>query len=75
MEERNCPDQVLMGTMDPLVCTLLLLGACLEMTVMMGGGMGAKCLCISDDGDGTASRLNKSYQCHFAKLREDKDFI
>ena len=61
MEERDCPDQVLVGAMDPLFCTLLLLGAHLEMTVMMGGGMGVKHLHTSDDSEGAATRLNKCY--------------
>jgi len=75
MEERDCPDQILMGTMDPHFCTLLLLGAYLEMTFMMGGGMGAKHLCTTDDSDGAAKRLNKAYQRHFAKLRDDEEYI
>ena len=40
MEEHDCPDQILMGAMDPHFCTLLLLGTHLEMTFMMGGSMG-----------------------------------
>ena len=75
MEERDCPDQILLGAMDPHFCTLLLLAAYLEMTFMMGGGMGAKYLYTSDDSPGAAGRLNKCYQRHFAKLRDDDDFI
>jgi len=75
MEERDCPDQILMGAMDPHFCVLLLLGAYLEMTFMMGGGMGAKYLYTTDDSEDAAGRLNKAYQRHFAKLRDDPEFI
>jgi len=75
MEERDCPDQILMGVMDPHFCTLLLLGAYLEMTFMMGGGMGSKYLYTTDDTPGAATRLNKAYQRHFSKLCDNEEFI
>ena len=69
LEERVCPDQILLGAMDPDFCVLLSLGCFLEsrFSTYQQEGNGRRFLFGTADDDDEAIRVNERYQRILAK--------
>ena len=69
MEERSCPDQILLGAMDPDFCVLLGLGCCLEsrFSTYQQNAAGRRFLFGTADDDDEPQRINERCQV----VRED----
>jgi hypothetical protein len=67
MEERDCPDQILLGSADPDFCVLVALSCWLESRMMGNHGDLLYLFGHYADPDNEQQRINGWYQCTLAK--------
>lgn len=70
MEERDCPDQILMGCDDPEYCMLLSLSIYLETWLIVGKGKNSELLFADEASNSkSAERLKTRYQNKLKKIQ------
>jgi hypothetical protein len=74
-EERACPDQILLGAMDPAYCILLSLACYFSWYLHpAGGGVGRVYMYASDDRDDAPKRFNQTFSRNFRTLLKMPEF-
>ena len=73
MEERDCPDQILLGAQDTDFCVLLALACYLESKLT--SGLGNACFLFGNcDDDKEPNRINSTYRCILKMVWNDEEF-
>jgi len=73
-EERDAPDQILLGAMDPDFCVLLGLGVYMENWMEHGNGINSRFLFSEDVDDATPNRIKNNIQTIIREAVNSPDF-
>ena len=74
LDERDCPDQILLGAMDTDFCVLIALGCYLE-TLLSTKADGHRFLFGNIDDDDEPIRINERYQRWLGKVWKHEEFM